>query len=104
MLGVCIIPVHAEAGISMIWGFSASLIPGICFVWFGIRKYGGASQSAALVSALYRAEALKFVITVAIFAAVFKQAERVSLPIFFAAFVAGQIASWLVMAAMLRRH
>lgn len=104
MLAASVIPVSVKAGVSLIWGFSASLVPGMCFVWFGLRKYGGARQSAALVSALYRAEALKFLITVAIFAVVFQWAERVHLPIFFLAFVAGQIASWLVMAATLRRH
>lgn len=104
MLAACVIPVHAKAGLSLIWGFSASLIPTTCFVWIGIRKYGGARQSAAVLSAMYRAEAFKFLITAAIFAVVFKQADKVYLPVFFLAFVAGQIASWLVMAYTLRRH
>jgi len=104
VLGACVVPVQAKAGMSLIWGVSASLLPSACFVWVGIRRYGGARQSAAVLSALYRAEALKFLITAAIFAAVFKQADKVYLPVFFLAFVTGQIASWLVMAYTLRRH
>lgn len=104
MLGACVVPVHVQIGLSLIWGVSTSLLPSACFIWVGMRHYGGARQSAAVMSALYRAEALKFLVTAVIFAVVFKQADKVYLPVFFLAFVAGQIASWLVMAYTLRRH
>lgn len=57
-----------------------------------------------MVHAVYRAEALKFFLTVVMFAAVFMQVDKIHLPVFFLAFVGGQIASWLVTAQVLTHH
>lgn len=96
--------INTPLGLSLLWGCSVSLLPSVCFAWYGLRKYGGAQQSLAMVRAVYRAEGIKFFLTAAMFAAVFIQVDKIYLPVFFLAFVFGQIASWLVTAQVLVRH
>lgn len=98
--------VEARIGLSLLWGVSVSLLPSACFAWYSFRAYGGARRSAAMIRSVYRAEAIKFLLTAVLFAVVFKQVGRINLPVFFLAFVCGQIASLLVTARALdqRQH
>jgi ATP synthase protein I len=95
---------NARLGLSLLWGCSVSLLPSACFAWFSFRNYGGARRSIAMLYGLYRAEAFKFLLTAALFAAVFVQVDKIYAPAFFLAFVGGQIASWLVTARALSRQ
>jgi ATP synthase protein I len=96
--------IDTQLGLSLLWGYSVAILPSVCFAWFGFRKFGGARQTGAMVSGLYRAEAFKFFLTAALFAAVFAQVDRVYLPVFFLAFVCGQVGSWLATAQALGRQ
>src|SRR5690606_29680270 len=91
-------------GLSVLWGYSVSLLPSACFAWFALKRYGSARQAGAMVQGLYLAEAFKFFLTAALFAAVLMQVDRIYLPVFFLAFVCGQFGSWLVTAKALTRR
>lgn len=95
--------INTTWGLSLLWGCSVSLVPSVCFAWYSFRKRYSAGQAQAVVHAFYRAETVKFVLTAAMFAAVFAQVDMIHLPIFFLAFIGAQIGSWWLAARVLSR-
>lgn len=93
----------SRLGLTLLWGFSVSLVPGILFAWY-VFKYQGAHQVGVVVHSLYRAEAAKFVFTAGLFIAAFQQAEKINLVLFFFAYLAAQIISWLLIARMINQQ
>lgn len=102
-MATAVMPIDPVRGLSLIWGFSVCLLPAICFSWYSFR-YRGARVAVATVNMFYRAEAMKFILTALLFAAVFYRADKVDLVVFFLAFVAAQILSWLLMAITLKQQ
>lgn len=96
--------VDPQVGLSLLWGLATSALPGFCFAWYGLRRLGGARQSRGAVHGLYRAEAIRFVFTAALFAAVFLRVEQIHLTAFFAAFVSAHLSASLVTARVLHRR
>lgn len=97
--------IDTTLGLSLLWGFSVSLLPGICFAWFSYRGPWGARRTAAVLSAIYRAEAIKFFLTVVLFAAVFMQVDKIYPSVVFLAFIGAHICSWVLTAqALIRRQ
>ena len=94
----------AQVGISLLWGVSVSALPSACFAWYGVRRMGGARQSQVAVHAIYRAETIKFLLTAALFAAVFIRVEQIRPALFFLAFAVTHIGSSLVIARVMRRR
>ena len=101
VLAVAVMPIDSKWGLSLLWGFSVCLLPAICFSWYSFR-YRGARAAVTAVNAFYRAEAIKFFLTALLFAAVFHRADKVNLLVFFLAFIAAQIFSWLLTALTLK--
>lgn len=95
--------IDARWGLSLLWGFSVSLLPAACFAWYATR-HSGARAAAAVVNGFYRAEAVKFVLTAILFALVFQRVDQIHLPAFFLAFIAAQIIAWVLTAQSLRRR
>lgn len=92
-------------GLSVLWGYSVNVLPSICFAWYSLKYFGSARRSRAMVSSLYRAEALKFVLTVVLFSVVFMQVGSIYPLIFFLAYGAAQVATWVITArALAQRH
>lgn len=101
LLAVAVMPIDARWGLSLLWGFSVCLLPAVCFSWYAFR-YQGARVVTATVKMFYRAETVKFLLTAILFAVVFHHADRISTAVFFLAFIAAQIASWLISAMSLK--
>jgi ATP synthase protein I len=95
--------IDAGAGLSLLWGFSVCLLPAVCFTWYA-NQYRGARATQVTVQKFYRAEAVKFVLTAMLFAAVFQQVDKIYPATFFLAFVIAQIFSWVLTAGVLRGH
>lgn len=93
-----------RTGLSLVWGISVSALPSACFAWYGVRRMGGARQSQVAVHAIYRAETIKFLLTAALFAAVFIRANEVRPGLFFLAFAVTHIGTSLVIASVMRRR
>lgn len=102
-LGVAVVALRFQLGLSLLWGVAVSALPGFCFAWLGYPNAVGARQAAASLKALYRAERIKFVITAILFAAVFSQAEQLHLGAFFTAYLVTHLGSTLVVAKRLVR-
>lgn len=94
--------VDKTIAVSLVWGVSACLVPGMCFVWYAF-KYRGAQQTAAVVRGFYRGEAIKFLVTGAVFAMAFKRADQIHSGVFFTAFVVAQILSWSLSAITIKQ-
>lgn len=95
---------ETRLGLSALWGIAVSALPGACFAWYSFRRLGGARQSGAAVQAIYRAETIKFLLTAALFAAVFMQVKEIHLAAFFIAFAGAHLGASLVTARTLARH
>lgn len=95
--------VNRPYALALAWGSSVNLLPGICFAWYSFRTGRGARHALATVNAFYRAEAIKFLLTAVLFAAVFVQVEAIHLPTFFLAFLGAQAGSWWLSARVLGR-
>ena len=102
-LAVAVVTLQFQLGLSLLWGVAVSALPGLCFAWYGYPKAVGASQAAASLRALYRAETIKFVVTAVLFAAVFSQVEQIYLGAFFIAYLVTHLGSSLVVAKRLVR-
>jgi F0F1-type ATP synthase assembly protein I len=100
-MSVAVMPIDSRWGLSLLWGFSVCLLPAVCFTWYAFR-YRGARVVIASVKMFYRAETVKFFLTAILFAVVFHHADKISTAVFFLAFVAAQIASWLVSAMTIK--
>lgn len=85
----------AEAALSALLGGAICIIANLYFIW-RITRSGGGRQARRFVSDLYRAEAGKFGLTVALFAALFATVPPSNPIFFFGAYVAAQFAHWLV--------
>mgnify|MGYP001294627050 FL=1 len=107
VLGVCVVIVAVtliggvEAGKSALSGALVGLIPQAFFVWRSSQARGG-RQAQRFVMNLYRAEAGKFGLTVALLAMVFVAVPPSNPISFFSAYVATHLMPWL--AAWLRRE
>lgn len=95
--------INTTWAISLLWGCSVSLLPSVCFAWYSFRKRYRAGQALAVVHAFYRAEAIKFLLTAAMFAAVLARVDMIHLPVFFLAFIGAQMSSWWLTARVLNR-
>jgi ATP synthase protein I len=100
---MAVMPIDSRWGLSLLWGFSVCLLPGVSFAWYAFR-YQGAHRVASAVQMFYRAEAVKFFLTACLFAAVFQHADKINLLVFFLAFIAAQIASWLLAAMTIKNQ
>lgn len=96
------IVLDARIGVSLLWGVSVSVLPSACFAWYGVRRMGGARQSQVAVHAIYRAETIKFLLTAALFAAVFLRVDEIRPGVFFLAFAVTHIGTSLVVARVMR--
>lgn len=96
------IALDARLGMSLLWGISVSALPSACFAWYGVRRMGGARQSQVAVHAIYRAETIKFLLTAALFAAVFLRVDEIRPGVFFLAFAVTHIGTSLVVARVMR--
>ncbi len=100
VLGMCVVIVAAtllggiEAGISALSGALVGLIPQTFFVWRSGQARGG-RQAQRFVMNLYRAEAGKFGLTVALLAMVFVAVPPSNPISFFSAYVATHLMPWL---------
>lgn len=84
-----------HAAISAVKGGVVGLIPSLYFAW-RIGSVRGGKQVSRFVSNLYRAEAGKFGLTVALMAMVFVTAPPSNPIFFFVAYVAVILAHWLL--------
>jgi ATP synthase protein I len=96
-LSLAVMVFNPQWGLSLLWGSSVSLLPAICFARYAFR-YRGASYTLSAVGAFYRGEALKYFLTLLLFAAVFIQVAKIHAVVFFLAFISVQIFSWLLTA------
>ncbi|NAW13490.1 ATP synthase subunit I [Halomonas marinisediminis] len=90
-----------EVGVSALSGALVGLLPQVFFVWRSSLARGG-RQAHRFVMNLYRAEAGKFGLTVALLAMVFVAVPPSNPISFFSAYVATHLMPWL--AAWLRRE
>lgn len=86
---------------SILWGGTVCLAPSVIFTWY-VFRYRGATRAKDSVTAFYRGESLKFVVTAALFALVFTQAQRIQVGVFFLSFISAQLISWLVATRVIR--
>ncbi|MGR2738558.1 ATP synthase subunit I [Billgrantia sp. Q4P2] len=91
-----------DGALSALMGGLVSLIPSLYFAW-RIGSVRGGRQAGRFVSNLYRAEAGKFGLTVALLAMVFVAAPPSNPIFFFVAYVAVVLAHWLLPWTMRRR-
>lgn len=86
------------AGVLAAWsallGGLVCIVPSLYFIW-RMNHLGGTRRTRHFVSAFYRAEAGKFGLTVALFAAVFVVVPPSNPIFFFSAYVAAQFMHWL---------
>lgn len=80
---------------SILWGGAVCLVPNYVFAWWTYRQQS-ASLAKELVNGFYRAEAIKFVLTAALFAWVFIQADRIRTELFMTAFIVTQVITWVL--------
>lgn len=92
LVSVCLMAFDMVVARSLGLGGAISLLPN---AWFARQafRYRGASRAALVVGSLYRAEALKFVITALMFAVVFAGVAPLSAPALFAGFVIMTVAN-----------
>jgi ATP synthase protein I len=83
-----------KAAVSAMSGGLVGLLPNLYFVW-RIAPMRGGRQARRFVTGLYRAEAGKFGLTVALFALVFVAAPPSNPAFFFGAYVAVHVVHWL---------
>lgn len=82
------------AAVSALIGSAIGVVPGIPFIFIYFRRtYARAARK--VVNAFYLGEALKWFLTFALFTAAFQWGKLKPLPMF-AAFIATQMAYWLV--------
>ncbi|MFW3614765.1 ATP synthase subunit I [Billgrantia antri] len=84
----------SEGALSALMGGLVGLIPSLYFAW-RIGSVRGGRQASRFVSNLYRAEAGKFGLTVALLAAVFAAVPPSNPIFFFVAYVAVLFTHWL---------
>lgn len=91
-----------SGALSALKGGLVGLIPALYFAW-RIGSVHGGRQAGRFVSNLYRAEAGKFGLTVALLATVFVAAPPSNPIFFFVAYVAVILAHWLIPWSLHRR-
>ncbi len=84
-------------GLTLLWGVSVCLVPTLLFAKLTEKRVGTVPITHVLRS-FNRAESAKFVFTAGLFTAVFIQAEKVFVPVFFMVFIATQVLSLVVIA------
>ncbi|AVI61922.1 ATP synthase subunit I [Halomonas sp. GFAJ-1] len=83
----------SQAALSALMGGVVSILPGIYFVWRGLRRTG--RQSKQNVLNFYQAAAGKFGLTVALFVIVLVSVPPSNPAFFFVAYVVAQLMYWL---------
>lgn len=79
---------------SLLAGGLVCALPNLVFAWMAFR-FQGARAAKRVVSAFYKAEMLKFGLTVVLFAGVFALVRPLNPIFFFVAYVAVQALHWL---------
>lgn len=83
---------NAQSAISIVLGGLVSIIPNIYFARM-LFKHHGAQAARKIVSGFYKGEAIKMLLTMCLFALVFKNLKVVPLA-FFAGFIVAQLLIW----------
>ncbi len=87
-------------GLTMLWAVSVCLLPIMLQA-----KIAGKQQSVKVIEValrgLGRAEAVKFLFSLILFAIVFKQADKINVPVFFMIYIATQVLSIIVISQAL---
>ncbi len=81
-----------QAAVSVLLGGLVSIIPNMYFARM-LFKYHGAQAARKIVNSFYKGEAIKMLLTVSLFALVFKSLKVVPLA-FFAGFIVAQLLIW----------
>ncbi len=92
MCGLLLCLMNANAGLSALLGGLVSIIPNIVFAKL-LFHHQGARAAKKIVTSFYKGEALKIVITMTLFAAVFKL-TTVTPVIFFVVYILVQTGFW----------
>lgn len=100
LIGACVVGLHGA--LSALMGGLVGLLPSLYFAW-RIGSVQGGRQASRFVSNLYRAEAGKFGLTVALMTMLFVMAPPSNPIFFFIAYVAVILAHWLLPWAGRRR-
>jgi len=83
----------AQAGLSALMGGIAIVMPNFVFALYAFR-YVGASKAEQVYDSLKRGKGLKFLLTICIFALVFKHLSVMALP-FFCCYILVMFSQWL---------
>ncbi|KZN35960.1 ATP synthase subunit I [Pseudoalteromonas luteoviolacea] len=83
----------AQAGLSALMGGVAIVLPNFVFALYAFR-YVGASKAEQVYDSLKRGKGLKFLLTICIFALVFKHLSVMALP-FFCCYILVMFSQWL---------
>lgn len=94
LIGAGALLAGSDAALSALLGGITCLIPSLYFAW-RIGSVRGGRQARRFVADFYRAEAGKFGLTVALFAAIFVAAPPSNPIFFFVAYVAVLFTHWL---------
>lgn len=76
-------------------GALINIVPSAYFTYYAFR-YAGAQSAALVARSFYRGEAVKFILTVMMFAGVFIWIKPLNVMALFIAYIATVIVSWLV--------
>lgn len=81
-----------QSGFSVMLGGLVSIVPNVCFAQM-LFRYNGAKAARKIVSSFYKGEAIKLLLTISLFALIFKNLKVVPLA-FFAGFIVAQMMIW----------
>lgn len=90
-------------GLTLLWGVTVCLLPIMLFAKIA-EKRQKAIYTYVFMRKINRAQAVKLALTMALFALVFKQADKVIIPVFFITFVITQLLSVIVTARAVSSH
>ena len=91
---IAIVVDGAMASLSALLGGLVCVVPNVYFVR-QLFKYKGARAAKQIVNGFYKGEALKLLLTIALFLLVFKLI-KINPLVFFVAFIAAQMVFWFV--------
>lgn len=102
ILASAVLLVDARIGLSLMWGFSACMLPALSFAWYASRG-SGTLGAVVTINRFYRAEAVKIVLTAALFALIFQHEKKIDVVVLFLAFIVAQVCSSVLVARTLNK-
>lgn len=90
-------------GLTLLWGVTVCLVPAILFAKLA-EKRQAPEHTYLFMQKINRAQAVKLALTMALFAMVFKQADKIIVPVFFVTFAVTQFLNVIVTAKAVSSH